>query len=532
MSDKDQAELTRRSFFTGVTAGTLGGLVAGTVGTHALSSLQPKWHLVADVVVVGGGAAGCTAAMSAAEVGAKVIILESAPVLGGAGSLCIGSVTTPITSLQNKAGITDSAKAYVENVLEMAGTKADRMDMDLLRLLAANGGATLDWLLSLGVNIQGPFEYPGHHVRRMHLLIPRSAEWPKVFRPIFEKNGTKILMATKGLELYRDANNRVLGIKAMDQQTRRTLNIKARRAVVLTAGSLEGSRKLLSKVTTPEDAALPAAVPTNEGDGLIMAAALGADITLPHDIGVRGVRGMPPGPATDSIIKQAWMPYGMVDAGAIVVNKRGKRFINEEQHGTPMCIALQKQPDKVCHLIFDKRVADIFNKWPMVVGSIPGIGDVSGIGGWGLVNDLVARNGIREANTIEELALAVDVDPAGLKTEIDKWNRYCVEGKDPDCHRQTFGHKEANTVCAGIKVPPFYCHGPLRTLGLPAYASVAINTRLQVIDVFGRVIPGLYAGGNMGHGNLIFAGHGMTMAWAFTSGRLGGNNAAAEVFWG
>lgn len=503
--------------------------MTGAGGAVALSSnWQPHWDRVVDVVIVGGGAAGCTAAMSAAEAGAKVVILESAPVLGGAGSLCIGSVTAPLTSLQKTAGVTDSVAAYVENVLEMAGSKADRMDMGLLRLLGENGGATIDWLLGLGVKIQGPFEYPGHHVHRMHMLMPKSAEWPKVFRPIFERNGTEILLATKGMELYRDADNRVLGIKAMDQQTRRAIAIKARKAVILTAGSMEGSRKLLSRVTGPEDAALPAAVPTNDGGGLIMAAALGADMTFINDVGVRGVRGMPPGPAVDSIIKQAWMPYGMVDAGAIVVNKQGRRFSNEDRHGTPMCIALQKQPDKICHLIFDERVADIFNKWPMVVGSIPGIGDVNGFGGWGLVNDVIARKGIKKADSIEELAVAVDVDPAGLKAEIDKWNRYCAQGNDPDCQRQTFGHKDANTVGAGIRVPPFYCHGPLRTLGLPGYTSVAVNTRLQVIDVFGRVIPGLYAGGNMGHGNLVYAGHGMTMAWAFTSGRLSGTNAAAE----
>src|SRR4029077_6635390 len=113
-----------------------------------------------------------------------------------------------------------------------------------------------------------------------------------------------------------------------------------------------------------------------------------------------------------------------------------------------MCIALEKQPYKICHLVFDKRVADIFNKWPMVVGSIPGVGEVSGIGGWGLVDDLVVRKGIKKADTIEALAAQVALDPAGLKAEVEKWNRYCAEGKDPDCNRQTFGHKDANTVGA------------------------------------------------------------------------------------
>ncbi len=86
----------------------------------------------------------------------------------------------------------------------------------------------------------------------------------------------------------------------------------------------------------------------------------------------------------------------------------------------------------------------------------------------------------------------------------------------------------------GITVPPFYCHSPLRTMVLPGDTSVEINTNLQVLDVFGKVIPSLYAGGVMGHGNLLLrgTGYGMHMAWAFTSGHLSGRNAAAEAPWG
>jgi hypothetical protein len=97
----------------------------------------------------------------------------------------------------------------------------------------------------------------------------------------------------------------------------------------------------------------------------------------------------------------------------------------------------------------------------------------------------------------------------------------------------TFGHKDAKTLGAGIRVPLFYCHSPLKAVVPPALTSVAINGQLEVLDVFGQVIPGLYAGGNMGHGNLLLQGqghqqHGMAMAWAFTSGRLSGRNAATK----
>jgi hypothetical protein len=538
-AENEQKELSRRRFCSEVGVGTVGGVMASGCGVSMGSTSEPKWDKEADVVIVGGGGTGCMAAVSAIEGGATVIVVESALVVGGSGSLCIGAVIGPMSGLQKKAGITDSVDAFVEDTMALAAENASRMDQTLLRFLAENIGPTIDWLIGLGIDIRGPFEYPVHKVRRLHVLYPKSAAWALVIRPLLERRGAEILLGVKGVELYRGDGNRVLGVKAIDRETGRSMALKARRAVMLTAGNLEGNPVLMARVTTADVAALPAAVPTNEGGGLLMAAALGANMTFLDNGAVALVRGAPPGPAVDIMNKQPWMPFGLVDAGAIVVNKEGKRFANEEAHGTPrnpgnpLCLALNKQPYRTCYLVFDKKMADNFQKWPMVAGLIPGIGDVSGLGGWGTVDDLMARKAIKMANTVEELATAIGVDLAGLTAGVETWNRYCREGKDPEFDRQTFGHKDANTLGTGVIAPPFYCHSPLRTLVTPNDMSVEINTRLQVLDVFGHVIPGLYAGGVMGHGNLLFrgTGYGIHMAWSLTSGRLGGRNAAAEKPW-
>lgn len=540
-SDEDDRTPPRRQFIAGLAAGVAGGLVAARVAASSELGREPAWDRDADVIVVGGGASGCTAALSAAEGGAKVALLETLPMLGGAGSVCVGSITVPLSSLQRRLGIHDSVDAYMEDVLNKAH-QASRMDMRLLRLLGEEGGATIDWLLGHGVNIQGPFDYPIHRVKRMHVLVPKAAEWPKVLRPILQRKGVEVLTETKGVRLYQNTAGRVVGVQAVDLNTNRTTIIKARRAVMLTAGNLEANPALMARSTTPEIAAMPPAVISRDGSGLVMAWAIGAASTMLDCISTPQVRGAPPGPSVFSLGKQAWMPYGMVDAGAILVNKNGRRFTDETvQHvgdesvkQASLSLMLERQPYKTCYLIFDKPVADIFNKWPMVVGSSQGIGEVSGIGGWALVDDLIVRQGIRKADTIEELAAAVGVDPAGLKAGVEKWNDCCRAGKDPDFKRRTFGNQDANTVGAGIRVPPFYCHSPLRNIVLPADASLAINTRLQVAHVFGPVIPGLYAGGDMGHGDLLLDGisHGLKMGWAFTSGRLGGRLAAAEEPWG
>jgi fumarate reductase flavoprotein subunit len=535
-NEDEQKARSRRTFLTGLAAGAAGGFLVGKTGALPFLAFadEPAWDQDADVVIVGGGASGCTAALSAVQSGAKVILLEAAPVLGGAGSLCIGSITVPLSGLQKKLGIDDSVDAYIEDILHLMGTQASRMDMELLRLLGENGGATIDWLLGCGVNIQGPFEYPGHRVQRMHMLVPKSAEWPKVLKPIFKEQGVQVLMDTKGVQLYRNSNGPVIGVKAVDQRTSRVVNVKAKRSVLLTAGNLEANPDLAARATTPEVAALRPAVYSRDGSGFVMAWAIGSAMTV-LDGGIVNpqVRGMPPAPAVFSLRKQSWMPYGMVDAGAILVNKSGQRFADELAAGDSLSLALEKQPYKTCYLIFDKRVADIFNKWPMVVGSHPGIADVSKLGGWALVDDLVARQGIKKAETLEDLATAIGVAAHGLRAGVEKWNADCKAGSDADFQRATFGHKDANTAGAGIRVPPFYCHGPLQTWIMPADTSLAINSKFQVLDVFAKVIPGLYAGGDMGHGNMMTSGtgHGINMGWAFTSGRLGGKLAAAQAPW-
>ncbi|MDI9444748.1 MAG: FAD-dependent oxidoreductase [Planctomycetota bacterium] len=525
--------VSRRGFLKGALATGGAAATATALGGCQQAPQSPnvpsKWDKDADVVVVGGGGTGCAAAISAAEAGAKVILLEVAPALGGSSALCVGSVTAPLSKMQKDQGIQDSIEDYMEDILHATGANASRVDKDMLQLLAETSGPAIDWLAGLGVQFAGPYEYPGHHrVNRMHMLVPNSAAWRKVLQPKMQEKGVEILLQTKGAELYRDVNNRVLGVKAIDATTNKAIAIKAKKAVILATASTEAATAYKKKITTPTIAEMPAANPNHEGSGLMMAAALGADLTMLDAWGSPGLRTNLPGPNVSSTGKQAWMPFGIMDAGAILVNNEGKRFVNEKSADNDMSLAVQAQTGKICHMVFDSRVAEIFNKWPMVVSSHPDKGDVSGIGGWGLIDDFVARDGIKVASTIEELAAAVKVEPAGLKATIEQWNNYCQEGKDPDFKRTTFGHAEAKTVGAGIKTPPFYVHSPIRVQIILADVTLMVNTKLQVLDVFGNVIKGLYAGGETGHGNLYLSGHGTHMAWNFASGRLAGTNAAAE----
>ncbi len=413
---------------------------------------------------------------------------------------------------------------------------------ELLRVAAEGSGPTVDWLLSLGVDIRGPFDYPHQHrVYRMHMLFPNSAAWPKVLGPLMEKRGIEVRLGTRGVQLYTDAKGAVVGVRAEERGSGKVINILAKRAVVLGGGDFSGNKAWREKVGADAVVAgVRAAHPYNDGSILAMAWGIGADLVRMNVTAGASLRANPhvlvgdgPSVGPNDIGPggaQAWMPYNMYAAGAILVNTDGKRFVNEQTGN--LAVTTEAQPGKVSFILFDKPVADIFNKWPMVVSSLPGTGEKSGWTGWCSVDDLVHRGTIQVANTIDELvakvagAFKAQISASGLKETITKWNGYAAAGSDPEFKRTTFGVDALKG--AGIKAPPYYIHGPCAAEDIGEKLSLVVDTKHRVYNVFGKVIPGLYAAGSVGSSNAVGAGHGTSMSWAFTSGRLAGKNAAAE----
>ena len=537
--EKKDAELTRRRFL-GVSAGTAAGLAAGAgvvtltrpaIPVDRVLDLPARWDREVDVVIVGGGGSGVCAALSAQEAGAKVIVIENAPHIGGLSGLAVGSVQATGSRLQKEAGIEDDPEWFVEDIIKLAGARGPFKNLDLMRMAANNCGPALDWLVDMGVELRGPFEHPGHRVNRMHVLYPTTAAWPKVLGPLMETRGVEIHLETEGTKLYQTGQGRVVGVQARHTRSGEPINILAERAVVLAGGDFTGSKEWRQKFLADPVALQAEAVhPYNNGSKLLMAMASGAGMAgytasaAPFFRTFSGNSNIGPGG------RQAWEPFDMYDAGAILVNAEGRRFASEESSDRELARATLTQPGAVSFIVFDQRVADLFSSWPMVVSSLPGIAEKSGIGGWGLVDDFVARNDIQVANSIDEVvskitaAANVQISVSGLKQTITEWNGHAAAGRDPEFGRATFGVKE--TLGAGIGTPPFYIHGPASALACFTALSVVVDTELRVYDGFGKVIPGLYAAGLIGSNNGIGGGHGTNLGWAITSGRVAGRNAA------
>lgn len=520
---KDQF-ITRRSFLgtasvCGLAAvATMGGCAPAT-DSELASTSSVSWDEEADLVIVGCGGCGSSAAISAAENGASVIVLEAAPTMGGSAVLCAGSFVAAGTKMQQEAGVNDSVDLYLEDVKGFLGEASiERVGEDwaLFEMQAREGAATVDWLQEKGVAFNGPLPYPLHSADRLHVLTPTSGEWPKALQPHMEDLGVQVHFKTAADELVVDETGRVVGVKADGKA------YKANKGVLIAAGGMDSNFDMKKKYYPSSLAGIAAANSFNDGSGYIMAQMVGADITDLTDATSNLMRTTAPGPDAGITQKQKWMPYGLSNAGAILVNVNGERFCDEELSDKELIPLCEAQPDRQCWMVYDESVARNFRDFPnMIVSSLAGVG-------WGTVEDFIERGGIVVGDTIEEVAGKAGIDPTGLAAQIESWNAACAAGEDADFDRQTFGREEAGTLGQGLQTPPFYIHGPIHAECNQSWASLAITENFEVKDVAGNIIPGLYSGGQMGHGLSPIAGggHGGTMCWAFTSGRLAGKHIA------
>lgn len=301
--------------------------------------------------------------------------------------------------------------------------------------------------------------------------------------------------------LQRDADTgRVTGVAATVEGNARQLGV--RRGVVLASGGFSRSEELLQVFAPHQAKALRMGGAGNTGTGLRMAWALGADV---RDMGyVKGTFGThPSATATKHEILLAFY------LGAVIVNRLGRRFVDESLDYKTLGDACLGQPDGLCYQLFDQAVMD---------ASSPGVPLFD-------LDALRKRGLMVEADSLAELASAIDVDAAALTDTVERYN--AAIGTDTD----DFGR---DGLCnhAGepvpLRRPPFYAF-PSTTAVLATYCGLRITPDTEVMDVFGERIDGLYAAGEViggFHGTAYLTGSSLGKACVF--GRIAGAAAAGD----
>lgn len=564
-------KLSRRSFLTGAAvagaavaaAGLVGcgspqtadtSTTTGTDGSAADASSTTASFLTApeaiedsaitetieaDVVIIGSALSGLCAARSAVENGAQNVVVVEKAETWQFRSNQFGTIGGKI---QEDLGIEIDKNAVVGQLMKECGYRPNQR---ILNLWADNSGAAFDWFLApmegkYVVEAESDF-YDGESlsVRKMHWPHPANAHIENNYYPIFDDcqitlpdmgpyleatydictdAGVSFLFSTWARQLIRtDEAGRVEGVIVQDIDGNYK-KINAAKAVLLSTGDYAGNPDMIAHYV-PWASRFMSIFPnvdaageqTNTGDGHQMGIWIGAKIEDgPHAPMTHHLGG----------------PLG-VDA-FLLVDIYANRFVNEDVGGQPLQNQISRLPQKTCWQVFDAR-------WPEQLGNMDtGHGNVN----WFVENDEVpagsygrnayvsqemfdeemAQNGVT-ANTIEELAVLMSVDPTTLKATIDRYNELADAGEDED-----FG-KRADRMFPVLEAP-FYAYKLTDTVILVNMGGLETNVDFQVLDTQDEVIEGLYTVGNTQGGRFLvdypLPAPGISHGMAMTHGKLVG----------
>lgn len=441
----------------------------------------------ADIVVIGAGGAGMTAAMQAVQNGAtNVVILEKMPQTGGNTIRTTGGMNAAATELQATEGIEDSIELMIEDT--MKGGK-NLNDPELVKVLAEKSADGVKWVTENGGDLSEVGMFGGASVKRIHKPTGGSAVGPmlvKMFNENMDKLNIPVLLETKADQIIVE-DGKIAGVKASNKDGEFTIDCKA---VVLATGGFAGNAEMVVEYNP----ALTGFGTTNHagatGDGIAMAKELGAQL-----VDIEQIQTHPTvHPETQTMYTEA-----VRGNGAILVNKEGKRFVNELLTRDVVSEAILAQTDKESYIVFDQKVRD----------------------GLSAIEKYISAGIIYEADTIEGLAEQIGVDATALKATMDTYAGYQAAGNDAEFGRESM--EEPLTTAkyyAGLCAPAVH-----HTMG-----GVKINTNTEVLKEDGSSIPGLFAAGEVTggvHGANRLGGNAVTDIVVF--GRIAGENAAKYV---
>ena len=519
------SEAIKMAVLDAVTAAGLDTVKWSTyVATEAAKADDATYNT--DIVIVGAGGAGMTAALTAAEKGANVIILESQAAVGGNSVRATGGMNAADTSAQDEnefgesAGVEKTLKTarttYADNVTitklaeEVEKQWADYqanpvgyfdsdelMELDtmiggkginnpeLVEELADESADGVEWLKKYGIDLTSVGSFGGASVKRIHRPVNAEGKTIAVgsyMIPLLEKaceenDKISIQLETTATTILTDENGKAVGVKAVGATGNEvTVNAKA---VILATGGFGANLDMVAELVP----ALKGFMTTNaagaQGQGIEMAQALGAATVDMNQIQIH---------PTVQFDTAALITEGLRGDGAVLINAEGKRFIDEVGTRDVVSAAEIAQPGSYSYLVVDQAMLD---KSSVIAG-------------------YVKRGFVFQGNTYEELAEALGVDAATFAETMNTWNTYVEAKNDPDFGRTSFAQPLNTAPYYAIKVTAGVHH----TMG-----GLVINTDTEVLKDDGTVIAGLYAAGEVTGGV-----HG--------ANRLGGNAVADFVVFG
>lgn len=483
-----------------------GGDVEALKNAAAPAGEKEAKELSADVIVVGGGGAGMSAATRLAQLGKSVILVEKSGFLGGAISVSGGNQVVMGSQLQIDNGVADDSVESM--VADFEANGANKNNKEILTLFAENVGATTDWLVAnCGITFEEGLHQLGEYSHNRELAYTGGgAGFAEAMRKAVEEAGVQVLLNTKAESLIAD-NGTVTGVKAASSDADYTLTAGN---VVLATGGYGANKDML---TDEMKSALYYGPASSTGEGIQMAQAVGAQTAnmeygKRYPNGIEVSEGMAKSTIAGNIV--GWT------MSAILVNKDGNRVVNEKASNRTILEEELKQEGGELYLLLD---AETFEAWKAKLAPA-GISDAD-------IEKYLEANGtttpvFAHGETLEEAAAAAGINADNLKATVEKYNGFVAKGSDDD-----FG-RAATYLTKAIGEGPYYI-----VEQKPRFATtmggLVINTSMQVLNEAGEPISGLYAAGeNCGQVMGDDSPSGANNAWALTSGKLAADAIAAK----
>ena len=486
----------------------------------------------ADIVIVGAGGAGMVAAITAADDGKKVILIEKQAMTGGNSVRATGGMNATKTNEQDannfteEAGVEKTLKAaekFTDNkaVTELASKvktqweaykanptgyfdSIELMQLDtiigghglnnpeLVKTFVENASDAIAWLKAINIDLSSVGAFGGASVKRIHRPLNEEKKVvsvgaymiPRLEAACKARENITLLMETTAKSIMTDDNGKITGIEAEHNGAKITVNAKA---VILATGGFGANLKMVARLKPELEGFMTTNAPGIDGSGIVMAQELGAATVDMKQIQIH---------PTVQADTSALITEGLRGDGAILVNSEGKRFTDETSTRDAVSAAEIAQPGSFSWLIVDSKMSDASN----------------------VIKGYISRGYTKQGASFEELAKAIDVPADVFADTMNKWNSYTANRNDPDFGRTSFAQALDKAPFYAIKVTAGIHH----TMG-----GLKIDSNARVLKGDDSVIPGLYAAGEVTggiHGGNRLGGNAVADFVVF--GRIAGHNAA------
>ena len=522
------ATITRNAILDAVKAALENGGIDSapfSVAVHEVKEKRPDETIDTDIVIVGGGGAGMTAAIEAANAGKKIVILESQGMAGGNSIRSTGGMNAGKTPEQDKnnfdeaAGVEKTLKTaeekYADNatITALAATvreqwaayqaapsgyfdsvelfELDTMiggkginNPELVHALASNSADAIQWLESIGAPLPSVSSFGGASVKRIHRPVNAEGKTVSVgtfMLPILEENakklGADLRLETRAKKLLVDESGKIVGVEA-EGPTGEKVTVNAK-AVILASGGFGANLEMVTKYRPELEGFMTTNAKGALGDGILMGEEVGAATVDLEQIQIH---------PTVEMNTAALITEGLRGDGAILVNSNGQRFTDEVGTRDAVSAAEIKQPGSFAYLIVDQAMVDASN----------------------VIQGYIKKGYTTQGESYAALAEALQIDPTAFETTMNEWNAAVEAKTDSQFGRTSFASPLNTAPYYAIKVTPGVHH----TMG-----GLKINSEAEVLTADGNKIPGLFAAGEVTGGV-----HG--------ANRLGGNAVADFVVFG